>query len=152
MATKAEQASASVARKNSVRKRAAAPKAHPTKPEILRAATAKSSRGRALHGRTKLQADAKAGKPDLGKTTGFFQSGPHGGEDQTFNGVPGTGRGSDGPASVAKTSRKSTRGSVAGGEKASSMTRGVRAAMNTPEKRAARATAKAGAKGRGKIR
>jgi len=152
MATRAEQAKSAAALQNSARKRAAAPKPHPTKPQMAKATTAASPKGRALHGRTKLQADAKAGKPDPGRITGFFKTGPHGGEAQTFNDVPGTGRGSDGAASVKKASRKSSRGSVAGGEKVNTQGHAAHNALSTPEKRSARAAAKAKGKGAAKSR
>src|SRR5262245_5713676 len=53
--------------------------------------------GRAVHAPTKSRADAKAGKPGDGKKVDRWRTGPNGGEDQTTNGVRGTGRGSDGP-------------------------------------------------------
>ena len=147
MATKAEQLRAQTARENSNHKRTGKSSAGSAqKSKTLQAATAGSAKGRSLHGRTKLQADAKAGKPDPGKITGFWQTGPHGGEEQTVNGVPGTGRGADGPANVTKASRKSTRGSVAGGEKANQKTRAVKRAVASPERRAERSIARAPAK------
>ena len=137
MATRADQARAAVEQNNSVRKRGDASAAHPTRPEILRESAAHSAHGRAVHARTKLQADAKAGKPNVGKVRGFWQTGPHGGEEQTFNGVPGDGRGSDGPASIAKASRKSTRGAVPAGEKpCAQLTRQAIRETHTPEHRA----------------
>ncbi len=146
MATRSEQARAASERSNSTQKRATAGKKTAPKlmKAVMKAGTAESKRGRALHGRTKLQADAKAGKPDPGRIEGFFKTGSNGGEAQTVNGVTGNGRGSDGPANVHKASRKSTRGSVAGGEKPSSQTRNVQRATHTPEKRAARNTARKG--------
>ncbi len=154
MATRGEQARAASARTNSAQKRATSPTKAPGKPKlmkaVMKAGTAASHHGRALHAPTKLQADAKAGKPDQGLSVGFFKTGTNGGEAQTFNGVPGTGRGSDGAADVRKASRKSTRGGVPGGEKPSSPKRGdVLRATYTPEKRAARNTARNGSATKG---
>jgi hypothetical protein len=84
---------------------------------------AESASGRSVHGRTKLQADAKAGKneahPGLIETAG--------GEIVSGLATPG-----------ARPSRKSTRGSVPAGEKASSMTTARKGSLYTPESRAAR--------------
>lgn len=155
MATRGEQQRAAAARTNSAAKRAASAEMKSTNPgkdtkAVMKAGTAASPRGRALHGRTKLQADAKAGKPDPGRVEGFFKTGSNGGEAQTFNGVTGTGRGSDGAASVHGASRKSTRGGVPGGEKPSSQkTRNVVRETYTPERRAARNTARNGPQPKG---
>ena len=94
---------------------------------------------RAVHASTKSRADAKAGKPGDGKKVDRWKTGPNGGEDQTTNGVKGTGRGADGPPGRAKPSRKSTRGAWPAGEKpATTLTRRAKARITTPEARASR--------------
>lgn len=140
MATRADQTRAATNVKNSTAKRAAGTKkaAALPKPKRLKAATMESKHGRALHGKTKQQADAKAGKADPGKNWGKFRTGVNGGEEQTINNVAGTGRGADGAASLKKASRKSSRGGVPGGEKPSNMTRAVQRRTVSPEARAAR--------------
>jgi hypothetical protein len=102
----------------------------------MKAYRAASKKGRSVHGRTKLQADAKALKPRVAEIE-FFKTGPHGGEEQTTNNVM-SGRGADGRASVRKASRKSTRGSVPAGEKASNMSREVTRRATSPSSRALR--------------
>jgi hypothetical protein len=93
---------------------------------------------RAVHAPTKSKADAKAGKPGDGKKVARWRTGPNGGEDQTTNGVGGTGRGADGLPGKTP-SRKSTRGSWAAGEKRSApLTRRAQARVASPEARAAR--------------
>lgn len=137
MATRAEQTKADQQRANSASKRAARPGPHPNKNEMLRAATAKSDKGRALHAPTKRRADAKACKPGAGPVPAFWKTGINGGEEQTVNGVA-VGRGADGPASIRNASRKSTRGAWPGGEKDAQLPRVVRRATHSPEARAMR--------------
>ena len=117
MTTRSELARTETERANSRRLRLASAPVEPTKHERLRAAQHASVKGRSVHGRTKLQADAKAGKPDTGRDGG----------ERTTTGVPS-----------AKPSRKSTRGTVPGGEKPSNLTRAVRRSSMTPQARAAR--------------
>jgi hypothetical protein len=93
---------------------------------------------RALHARTKSEADAKAGKPGDGKKVQRWRTGPNGGEDQTINGVAGTGRGADGMPGT-KPSRKSTRGSWPAGEKrVALLTSRVTLEVTRPQERAYR--------------
>ena len=118
MATKAERAKAEAAIANSEKHRKDGEKKGSSRHEQLKAANHKSKTGHALHGKTKLQADAKAGKPDVGLD---------GGEART------------GGAPVSKTkSRKSTRRGLPGGEKPSSEKRAVIMRTTSPEARAAR--------------
>ncbi len=120
MATRAEIERAKQERAVSKKRRAQASKKEsvPTKSERIKAAQHASTKGRAVHGRTKLQADAKAGKPETGLD----------GSEPRTGGGPLVGR----------PSRKSTRGSVPGGEMASSETRAARMRIATPESRARR--------------
>lgn len=136
MATRAEQFRTETERANSARRRALHERTpNQSKSERLRAGIEQSKKQRAIHGRTKLQADAKALTPDHpGKTP---HSRPNGGEEQTLNGVS-TGRGADGPPG--RPSRKSSRGTVPAGEKPSNMTRAVIRTLFTPERRAQRRT------------
>jgi len=124
---------------NSERKRGAADVKPVSAAVSLKRAELASGKGRAVHGPTNSLADAKAAKPGDGKRDDRWRTGPNGGEDQTFNGVEGDGRGSDGPAVVWKASRKNTRGSWAAGEKRSApLTTRVQNALSTPEARALR--------------
>jgi len=120
MPTRAERAHALTEQENQHRhaRAAARAKAEPTKAERHSAAQHASKKGRSVHGRTKLQADAKAGKPNVGLDGGEPRSG----------GAPVS----------ARKSRKSTRRSLPAGEKPNAETRTVRARMATPEARAAR--------------
>lgn len=89
-----------------------------------------------LNAATKLQADAKAGKPDPGRSE---LTRPNGGEEQTTNGTFGFGRGGDGVPHTTRVSRKSTRGSVPGGEKhASQLTARQERKVSSPTARASR--------------
>lgn len=120
MPTRAERAHAATEQANSQRhtRAVALAKATPTKSERLKAAQHASKKGRSVHGRTKLQADAKAGKPDVGLD---------GGEPRTGGAPPS-----------ARPSRKSTRRALPAGEKPNRETRTMRARLSTPEARAAR--------------
>ena len=148
MATKTEQTKARTEVLNSSRNRAASV---PVEPAALASLNLKrntiaSHKGRSLHAPTKSLADAKAGKPGTGKKMSKDKTGPNGGEDQTTNGVS-EGRGADGPVPpLNEVSRKSTRGSWAGGEKQAQLTRRTQRALVTPEARAARATSASNAR------
>lgn len=136
MAKKADVAKTEMQRQNSALKRAQQRRG-PEEVGPMRAGHAQehTHTGRALHGRTKLIADAKAHKPDRGRDP--LATRPNGGEERTTNGVL-AGRGADGPPHTTRPSRKSTRGDVPGGEKPSQLTRAVQRRLSSPEARAAR--------------
>jgi len=141
MSSKAEQAHAAEQVQNSVEKRTVK-STGTAKSELIRKGHEQSAKGRALHARTKRRADVLAGKPDEGPVPAFWKTGVNGGEAQTVNGVA-VGRGADGAAKIAKASRKSTRGEVPGGEKASQMAREVTRRVHAPSARADRSMRKA---------
>lgn len=139
MATRRDETRARTEIANSERKRVLVGTKLVTASQRQKRAQLSRATHRSVHAPTKSLADAKAGKPGDGKKVPRWKTGPNGGEDPTTNGVEGTGRGADGPLSMAKTSRKSTRGSWAAGEKrAAQLQSRQELRVSSPEARAVR--------------